>query len=175
MIVIDQYKFAASIVLVTITYGTVTGTLVESPAGRWGSGTGNGLSALSLPASTNGTYQADFSGAGYNDSVIGWDAANTNTTFSSFAYGVYIDSGSGKYAIIEAGTPLAASAFTATSGDKFRLSRTGSTIKAEYTTNGTTWNTIYTFSATSTARLYCKAHVAAAPNYILNPKGTNIT
>lgn len=175
MIVINQYRFIAGITLITVTFTTVSGTLVESPAGKWGGGPGFGVSSKILAASTDGYIQSDYSGVTYKDSVIGMDASAANTDYGSYDYAVGVDSASGRYAYVENGSITVHGSLTAVSGDKMRIKRTGSTFTAEKTTDGTNWTNIRTFTATSTAQMYLKANVIAATNYILNPKGFGIT
>lgn len=155
-----------------VTYTTVSGTFVQSPNNVWGN-SGFGLSSLSLPASTDGTYQCDYTSTANLDAAIAFDPVNTNTNQTTYDYSIYVDSGTTQYAIIENGTPLAASGITAVSGHKFRLRRTGSTFFAEYSANAVTWTLIYTFGTTSSAQQFLKAFCSSTS--VLNPQATNVT
>lgn len=156
-----------------IPFPVVGGTFVESPAGRWGSGTGTGVSNLTIPASTDGTFQCDFELSENRGIDIGLDATSTNTDYTQYDYGLFVDAtGSQQYYYIVNGT-FTNSGVGATLGDKYRLRRTSGTMYAEYYRSGA-WTIIFTFSGTSTAQLWPKANITFTSKYLLNPKGTGV-
>lgn len=158
-----------TLALVAITYPTVSGTLVQSPTGRWGSGYGYGIANKYLPA--NGFIQADYGGTTNQTAIIGLDLNNTLSDYSTFDYALYIQPSDSQYQTIANGV-FSGGGVIALAGDKYRLIRTGSTIKAEYSrTNGQTWVTMKTFTATTSANLYVKGSIPTTAKYITNPKG----
>ena len=161
-----------TVALTPITYSVVSGVFVESPSGRWGSGYGFALADQYLPA--NGWIQADFTLAENTTAVIGLDVSNTLEDFANIGYALYVADGSDIYTTIE-NNVYTNTGVTALVGDQYRLSRTGSTIKAEYSRDsGQTWTTLRTFPVVNGGSLYIKASIPTTSRYVLNPKGYQI-
>ncbi|MCX6218329.1 hypothetical protein [Spirosoma sp.] len=118
------------------------GSLVD-----WDSGPNSGVSTTRLPAGTEGYLEMryfpmqDFAAIGFNTSGV-----KTEQNLSRYQAGIYVNS-SGKIATVVQGRASleVASTFTAASGSYIRLRRTTTgTFNVEYSTDGTTYNTILT-------------------------------
>lgn len=166
-------NYVAPINYVDLEYPVTGGSFSEVTANRWGSGTGTGLSDSYIPALADGTYECELALSENRGVDIGLDAANTNTDYFQYDYGLFVDAtGAQEYYYIVNGT-FTNSGIPATLGDKYRIRRTSGTVYAEYYRGGV-WTTIFTFSGTSTGILYIKAHLTFSSKYLLNPKGTGV-
>jgi hypothetical protein len=141
--------------------------------GKWGPGYGYGIANKYLPA--DGFIQADYSASEDTTALLGLSTDNNLEDFQGFDYSIYVQEPVGTYFTSE-NNVFTNTGVTAVIGDKFRLSRTGSTIRAQYSrTNGQTWVTLRTFPVTTSANLYIKATIPTTSRYLLNPKGYQTT
>ena len=152
-------------------------TITETPTGTWtapGSGNGEGVATTeSLAPSANGHIQAQYIGTSNVGAVIGLDAVNSITDFDAFDYGLYVAAGT--YWKVVGGTATDTSV-AASAGHYYRVARSGGdTIKAEYSSDGTTWTTIHTFVATTTAELFPKIAVVVIGNKASEVKGLGLS
>lgn len=154
----------------------------EAVANQWSlvstSSDGNADGTVSLPASTDGQFQCEFddSGPDCSQAVLCWDTSSSLSTpyYSNCDYGVFVLA---TYWYFDGAGNLNDSGITANVGDLFRLTRTGSTIKAQYFRGGS-WTDIVTFTATTTAELFYFISIAndgGSDFTILNPKQENAT
>ncbi len=156
--------------LVPIDFSNNNNSLVESPAGTWSSvNLGGGVGDLSLAG--NGYFQVEITSLVFSDTVaFALDAANTINVYSAFDYGIYNFSG-GYYATY-AGNSGENLSVACNVGDLLRISRTGSVVIAELSTNsGASWTTIKTFAATTLGVLYPKFDfvTVGATRKVVNP------
>lgn len=149
----------------------VSGSYTESPAQRWGPGTGFGLSGKFIAG--NGYYRADYSSTANQDALIAFDLNNNLENYTGFDYVLYVAPSGGQYTTIEGGVAFTASGVVAVAGDMYRLNRVGTTITAEYYRAGV-WTVIYTFPVTTAANLYLKGAIPDVSKFLLNPKGLTL-
>ena len=149
----------------------------QAPTGSWGYvtvGDGGGRANISLPASGNGRYQADYDGTintMFAAVVLDPNPSNNSAMpYYDFGYALFVD-GSEKYICRYNGTNVFTSTITAVTNSFALFREGGNTIAARYF-DGTDWILIHTFSVTTTAQLYLNGATAAPgwPVFVKNPK-----
>jgi len=167
--------------LITITFSNVT-NWQENPAGSWRpiatGANGSGKSTKYLPSSTDGYIESDITdNAGtINNFNIGMGFALSNSLTPDYVYDylLYIDGANEHYKTYDPIVGYLDTGITASSGDKIRTERIGSTLYAKYYRG--TWNTLYTFPNTTTSNLYIygSSYDIGVIEYLVNPVGYGI-
>lgn len=146
-----------SIVWNDLAYPTVNG--ISQTSNVWTSSvsawTGTGLSGTTLTA--NGSYRIRYTASDGYDCIIGFNASNTNESYSGYEYGVYLTSG-GALSRVTNGV-INSLGISISLGDYVQLNRNGSTFKIRTSTDGTNWTDRYTFAATSSATHYLNLNI----------------
>jgi len=167
--------------LITITFSNVT-NWQENPAGSWRpiatGANGSGKSTKYLPSSTDGYIESDITdnaGTINNFNIgMGFALSNSLTPDYSYDYLLYIDGANEHYKTYDPIAGYLDTGITASSGDKIRTERIGSTLYAKYYRG--TWNTLYTFPNTTTSNLYIygSSYDIGVIEYLVNPVGYGI-
>jgi hypothetical protein len=150
-----------------VVFTTVSG-LTESPAGQWHGLNGYGVS--NVPLTGDGFFQTDLANANNKDVIIGLDSSASNTDYTTYDFLLDVDGPTGEYLLLENGGGMIHTGIFLTYGEKGRIRRSGVTMQAEKSTDGTTWTLLAAYVATSSAALYPKGMVVTNDGYILNPK-----
>jgi hypothetical protein len=165
-----------------LTFTTTGGNFTEVSAGLWWSGrwTGDlGYGVDSKALTGDGWIEFEYNSAVNYGSFIGLSSNNTanEALTDPWDYTIEISYPNSRVDAYSTswsdGSVLVA---TPTTGDKYRLKRTGSTITGELYRAGA-WSVIKTFTATTSATLYLKgtSYCHTETNgKLLNPKGANI-
>lgn len=153
----------------------VTTNWTESPTGTWIPISGHNGEGLGLDTiAGDGYIQADYDGTvdTYNTAIfLTTSESPTAPYYENVEYGLYIADGSYTTAI---NGVYEDRAIAVASGDKFRVWRSGTTIKAQYY-RSSTWNDIFTYTTGSTGMLWMGAS-SADPGWAVkcvNPKYCN--
>jgi len=125
-------------------------------------------SNLKLPASTDGYVQAVLSNVIEAFPIIGFSTTNNTTVFASSAFCLY-RAQLNAYAVVQNGAVIAAinTPRNYVNNDILRVRRAGATFFAEVSSDGgTTFTTVHTFAATSSAELF--------PVLLFQPQQSNV-
>lgn len=149
----------------------------ESPTGVWGPityvGVGNGEGLVNASASGDGYIQSDYAAADNQSTAIFLTTSESPTSpfYANVEYGLYVSAGA-EYSTAISGS-YAGLGVTAIAGDKFRVIRTGTTIKGQYFRSGA-WTDLYTYG-TYSGTLWMGVSSADPGNavYATNPKYCN--
>ena len=159
-----------------VTFNTVV-NITESPTGTFAltsaAADGNAKGNVSLAASTNGTFQSEYQSAQNTFRfALCWDVSNSIATsyYATAAYVIFVFSGNYWYndnqgGSVDTGVP-------ANDGDLFQLTRTSSTIKAQYF-RSSAWIDLITYTTTTSAQIFCFISASNNGSTILkslNPK-----
>lgn len=152
--------------------------LQESPTGVWGPavyvGFGNAEGLVNVSISGDGYFQSDYLAANNQSTAIflTTEEAPISPFYANVQYGIYVSAGAEYTTAINGsytGTGVSASA-----GDKLRVIRTGTTVKAQYY-RSSTWTDLYTYTTSSSGTLWMGFSSADPGNavYCTNPKYCN--
>ena len=167
--------------LVDLTFPTNIGPLVNT-SGVWSAGNttvggynlNKGLSGVKLASGQDGWIQMQYvlSGGNGGSSILGFNTANSNDNATTYEAAAYLE-GAILYKIDNGS--VTAAGVTMTSGHYVRVNRTGSTIKMQQSSDGTSWSDILTFTFSSTADLFICASIDSQTNARMHyPKGYNV-
>ena len=167
-----------------IPFATVT-NVTESPTGTFSATTNDAayghtaLSSKTLPSAGNGTiYSTYVNGSTTGGAVFGFSTTNAQTGYAGMVAAVAADGSGNMYIIDPTHSPMFYQVGSGTfpNGALIGVSRSGSAIKAQYSTDGgSTWTVYWTYGTTSTAALYIVADLyGSAAGKIVNPKGVGI-
>lgn len=131
-----------------------------------------GLANYTLNADADGYIQSKVVTGNYTDNVIlGFNASELNQLYTG--YEVYLwTSGGTIYAAGTGNSPTSIGTIATTT--YLRISRTGSTFKAQKSTDGTTFTNLFTYAYTSTAKHWIGTTVFSSAR-IYSPIGYNLT
>lgn len=161
-----------------ITSWAVSTNWVESPSGVWGpinyavDGNGEGLGLDIING--DGYIQSDYLASNNQSTAIFLTSSESPISpyYANVEFGLYVSSGDEYNTAINGSyTGLGV---TALSGDKMRVIRTGTTVKAQYYRSGS-WVDLYTYSTGSSGTLWFGGSSANPGNavYLTNPKYCN--
>lgn len=168
----------------------VTGwsSFTQSPTGTWTSPSSPGFDKASQTMTGDGYFQCDLATTSNSLVLIGLDTSSTTNSVvdgsvhAQWTTAVYIASTAGNHYTVYAQGENSGNALDTgilyTVGDKQRIRRTFSTgalVAEKSSDGGTTWTTVHTYTATSTATLYLKCYISNNSNKLLNPKGSGIS
>lgn len=145
---------------------------------------GYGLSNKKLAAGQNGWIQTRRVAADATAGVLGFNTTATNQKYQTppgtgathYEAGAFINAGA-LYYMDNGATSAVNSGTTLAIGDYFRINRTGSQLKLQKSTNGTTWTDVYTYTFSSAADLFININVDTntGANKLYEPKGNNVS
>jgi hypothetical protein len=124
-----------------------------------------------LPNSQSGFYYSSLISVGDQSSTfIGLSTSILNTCEIVFNvnYGVFVDSATNQYRVVNLGT-FTLSPILAAVGDYWGLFRSITGVVTAQYLRGGSWKTLHTFPTTSTANLYLSAEGAAATSILVDP------
>ncbi len=126
---------------------------------------------LKIPSGINGAYRVQ-TGA-FNSAIFGLDATSTSNAYANYDYWAE-PSADNQIRVGENTGGSTITGFTWASGDYIAIWRIGSTVTCQKSSDGTTWITVYTFSATTSGDLYPKADVFSGSYKIFNPQAWHL-
>lgn len=147
-----------------LTFTTAHGLVYNSGGNYWtgtdtaGTWSNYGLANKKLAAGTDGYIQWRFTASPNGRAAqIGFRTDNVDTNYVDYKASFYAVAYGDVLGYYDNGTGGVLSSISV--GDYMRVIRTGSVIKAQISSNGTTWTDVYTFTYSSTADLYVSATV----------------
>jgi hypothetical protein len=163
--IIGHYKNSTPTCPVAVTL-TSTTNITESPTGTYSNSgntaaDGNAKITVSLPASTDGSLQADYvNSSNTYQVVLAWDVSNAIAeSYHTTAQYVLFPFGDGNYWYNDNQGGATSTGIAWVDGDKFRLTRTGTTVKAQYYRGGS-WSDLHTFAGSQSAQLFMFISIA---------------
>lgn len=158
-----------------LSFPTVTG--LTNTSNVWqGSITGTyqntGLSNQSLPANTDGFIYFQYVATDGRNAILGFNTTNANQAFANYEAGVFISATTNNVHKVDSGTATT-TGVASVIGNYYRLSRVGSVIKIDTSSDTTTWTNIVTLTFSSTAILYINLNIDTT-NKCYYPKGVNV-
>ena len=122
---------------------------------------GRGATTAILPAATDGSIQAEYTGTINENGFISFDDASGTENYADSLYTMYVDPSTQTFQLVyQAYGETQDTGIQAQFGDLYRLSRNGTTgaVTGAYYRAGV-WTDVFTFTATTTAALYFKCSV----------------
>lgn len=124
----------------------------------------------------NGSIQMDVASTN-NRAMIGFNIQEENVKYgganNGYEYFAWFSDGT-LYRGYNGGNVASIQSLTPTATTKLRLSRTGSTVTVQLTTDGTSYSTIYTYPTTTSATLFIIGAIENSSYNLLNPSGANV-
>jgi hypothetical protein len=147
------------------------GGLTESPTGTFtAASTATGYSTTKMVG--DGVLQMIYQTDSHNTS-LGLDASSGDMTNGSYDFGFMVFSGT-IYIFENSGSVT--TGVTAAAGNYLRMMRWGGVVRLQKSTDsGSTWSTIWTYSAATSVDLYAKIQITTGGNYAHDVKGANFS
>ncbi|RSK29840.1 fibronectin type III domain-containing protein [Hymenobacter metallilatus] len=111
-----------------------------------------GLSGYKLPAGGTGWVGSKIT-AGAQDAIVGVNTDNSRVGYAAMEAAVWRSS-DGKIYVVDNGGAATDTGFTVAVGNFLRLYRNGTVLKAQKSTDGSSWTDVYTYTYASAADLY---------------------
>ncbi|MDH7463989.1 hypothetical protein QEG73_21990 [Chitinophagaceae bacterium 26-R-25] len=144
---------------------------------------GYGLATKKLAAGSDGYLQTKYTATDAKNVILAFNTTKENVQYQTppgsgtVNYEAAIMLYNGILYYMDNGGAATTSGYTLTIGDYVRISRTGSTLKLQTSSNGTTWTDRYTFTFSSTADLFINTNIDTltfATAKLYDPKGFNL-
>ena len=141
------------------------------------------LADTHLPSGTDGYIQFQYSASDGASAVLAFSTSSINQPYNRnptaptlpYNYHAALEVFSGTVYQIDNEQATTATTASAAIGNYFRIDRTGSTLLGKKSTDGVTFNTFYTYTASYSGDLYVNLNINGNPNRMYNIQGFNLT
>lgn len=138
-----------------------------------------GLASKKLAAGQNGYIRHTFTASDANAGILAFSTTNTNKNYAAGQYGAAVFFSGGNVWRMDSGGAGTNTGVAVAAGNMIRISRTGSSLTIEKSTDGgATWPTlVYTFTFASAADLFINMNIerVGVLNKVYDPKGFNVS